>query len=409
LQAPPEVRQILRNSCYNCHSNETKLAWFDQVAPAYWLVVSDVKRARAHVNFSEIGAQPAAKQRATLFEAVNQVQAGAMPLPSYRRLHPDAVLTAEQLAVLRAYLNPPAVSSAAAEAGVTAADEEYQMWTAASKEPPHAEPAPNGIAFIPEYKNWKAISSTDRFDNQTMRVILGNDVAMKAIAENHTNPWPEGTTFAKVTWFQQPDGTGFVRTGAFQQVELMIKDRKKYAATLGWGWGRWRGDGLKPYGTTASFTDECVGCHTPLRKSDYVFTMPIGVAATQNQAAALVGDLPANPLQWRVITSALNQRDATMYTVFGNDLAVQYARAHSQHEYPTGSVLALVTWKQQEDGRWFGGRIPAQPRSVEFVTVGAGPSYSYEDFEGAPLKKVDGHALNDRAAYLLSQRAAVMP
>ncbi len=57
LQAPPEVKQILRNSCYNCHSNETKLAWFDQVVPAYWLVASDVKRARMHVNFSELGAR----------------------------------------------------------------------------------------------------------------------------------------------------------------------------------------------------------------------------------------------------------------------------------------------------------------------------------------------------------------
>ena len=54
LNAPPEVKAILKNSCYNCHSNETKLAWFDQVVPAYWLVASDVKEARKHLNFSEI-------------------------------------------------------------------------------------------------------------------------------------------------------------------------------------------------------------------------------------------------------------------------------------------------------------------------------------------------------------------
>ncbi len=82
IQAPPEVKQILRNSCYSCHSNETKLLWFDEVVPAYWLVASDVKEARKHLNFSEIGAQPAAKQKAILFEAVNMIQLGAMPLPS---------------------------------------------------------------------------------------------------------------------------------------------------------------------------------------------------------------------------------------------------------------------------------------------------------------------------------------
>ena len=82
LEAPEEVKQVLKNSCYNCHSNETKLPWFDKVVPAYWVVSSDVKEARKHLNFSEIGAQPAAKQKAALFEAVNMIQLGAMPLPS---------------------------------------------------------------------------------------------------------------------------------------------------------------------------------------------------------------------------------------------------------------------------------------------------------------------------------------
>ena len=56
IQAPEEVRTILRHSCYNCHSNETKLSWFDRISPAYWFVTQDVRRARQHVNFSEIGA-----------------------------------------------------------------------------------------------------------------------------------------------------------------------------------------------------------------------------------------------------------------------------------------------------------------------------------------------------------------
>lgn len=66
LAAPPEVKQILRGACYDCHSNETRLAWFDQVVPAYWLVAADVKQGRAHLNFSEIGRLPVAQRRATL-------------------------------------------------------------------------------------------------------------------------------------------------------------------------------------------------------------------------------------------------------------------------------------------------------------------------------------------------------
>lgn len=108
-----------------------------------------------------------------------------------------------------------------------------------------------------------------------MRAILGNDVAIKAIKDHHINPWPDGTIFAKVTWYQQLDGTGMVRTGAFKQVELMIRDSKKYSATKGWGWGRWLGTELKPYGKAADFDGECVSCHEPLRNNDYVYTIPI--------------------------------------------------------------------------------------------------------------------------------------
>jgi hypothetical protein len=84
--------------------------------------------------------------------------------------------------------------------------------------------------------------------------------------------------------------------------------------------------------------------------------------------------------------------------------------------YPAGSVLSLVTWTQTEDTRWFGARIPSQVKSAEFVIVTGATegqrSYSYEEYEGTPLKKSssqDGATPTQRAAYLLSQRAAVMP
>src|SRR5262249_1785240 len=72
LGVPWDVRQVLKAACYNCHSNETKLSWFDWPVPAYWLVVRDVNKARAKLNFSEIGKLPAAQQKGELFEAVNQ-------------------------------------------------------------------------------------------------------------------------------------------------------------------------------------------------------------------------------------------------------------------------------------------------------------------------------------------------
>ncbi|HUJ73109.1 MAG TPA: heme-binding domain-containing protein [Verrucomicrobiae bacterium] len=275
LTAPPEVKHILRTSCYDCHSNETQLAWFDEIVPAYWLVASDVKNARSRLNFSEIAKLPLAQQKAALYEAVDQIQLGAMPLPAYTRLHRDAVVTPAQLIILKNYLNPPSGPTAASANDLAADDAQYEKWTQAGTPARAVAPAPNGIEFLPDYKTWKTISTTDRFDNQSLRVILGNASAINAIAENHINPWPDGTTFAKVAWFARDDGHGQVHTGAFWQVEFMIRDSKKYAATKGWGWARWRGWGLTPYGKDAGFSAECIGCHTPVRDSDYVFTMPL--------------------------------------------------------------------------------------------------------------------------------------
>jgi len=275
LQVPPDVKQILRTSCYNCHSNETKLPWFDRIVPAYWIAAKDVREGRQHLNFCIIGSLPAGQQKAALYESVSQIELGAMPIPAYKRVHPESVITQEQLAVLKKYLTPAGPSQPATPTDIDAAAAEYEKWIQTSAAKPVVAQEPNGFTFLSDYKNWKAISSSERFDNGTVRQILGNDVAIKAIAENHIDPWPDGTVFAKVTWWQQADEKGEVRPGKFFQVEFMLRDSQKYATTLGWGWGRWRGTDLKPYGKDAEFAKECVGCHSPLRNTNYVFTMPI--------------------------------------------------------------------------------------------------------------------------------------
>ena len=98
IEAPPEVKQILRKDCYSCHSNERRLSWFDEIVPGYWLVRHHILTAREHLNFSSLGTKPAAAQKATLYEAVNMIQLGAMPLPSFRKLHSDANVTPEEMA-----------------------------------------------------------------------------------------------------------------------------------------------------------------------------------------------------------------------------------------------------------------------------------------------------------------------
>jgi len=123
-----------------------------------------------------------------------------------------------------------------------------------------------------------------------------------------------------------------------------------------------------------------------------------------------------NPLQWRIITSMADKNSSTMSTLYGNDLAVDYARTHADRKYPDGSVLALVTWKQQNDPRWFGAKIPERVSSVELLTIGAlqdgHATYSYLEYAGTPMKQSSPEQTatpSGRALFLLTQRAAVLP
>jgi hypothetical protein len=385
IQASPAVKKILEKDCYSCHSDEKRLAWFDRIVPAYWLVRHDILVAREHLNFSTLGSKPAAAQRATLFEAVNMIQLGAMPLPQFVALHRDAKVTPEELAMLKAYLAP--WSQPPAPAASTPAPKAKAPATVSLASIP-AEL--NGLPFEAGFEGWKPISTTDRGDNNTFRLILGNDIAVKAAASGNISPWPDGARLAKIAWQQELGADGLVYPGQFVQVEFMVKDARRYKDTEGWGWGRWRGLDVKPYGGDAHFVNECTGCHLPVRGDDYVYTLPVtaakagGAEVVNNNAADLPASLPYQPLAWSAITLYVDPATRTTATLYGNEAAMGAVKNRGETPaYPAGSVLALVTWGQREDPHWFGARIPDKPLTVEFVQfTAAGSQSSYRRFAG---------------------------
>jgi hypothetical protein len=93
VPAPGPVREILRRSCYDCHSHETRWPWYARVAPVSWLIRHDVTHAQEHLNFSTWNRYDAEKQKEHLEEIAEEVEEGAMPLWYYLPLHPDARLS----------------------------------------------------------------------------------------------------------------------------------------------------------------------------------------------------------------------------------------------------------------------------------------------------------------------------
>ena len=100
-----------------------------------------------------------------------------------------------------------------------------------------------GIKIPPGYRDWKLISVAHEEGNlNDLRALLGNDVAIKAYREEKL-PFPDGTIIARLAWSYVPSEENnkvfgrsqFFVAGSPTNVQFMVKDSKKYAATGGWG------------------------------------------------------------------------------------------------------------------------------------------------------------------------------
>ncbi len=104
IPAPPEVKAVLKKSCYDCHSNESIWPWYSRVAPISWLVVRDVNEARSEMNFSEWNQMTPKAQAHKLKECIEEIEEKEMPLNIYLPLHPEARVSDADLATLRAWV-----------------------------------------------------------------------------------------------------------------------------------------------------------------------------------------------------------------------------------------------------------------------------------------------------------------
>lgn len=91
VEVPPGVRALLDRACADCHSNRTAWPWYSQVAPVSWLVANHVRDGREHLNLSDWPGRH--KPEKLLDEICEEVEKDAMPLASYRALHPGAKLS----------------------------------------------------------------------------------------------------------------------------------------------------------------------------------------------------------------------------------------------------------------------------------------------------------------------------
>ena len=98
LMVPGSVEGILKTSCYDCHSNNTRYPCYANIQPMGWLLANHIKEGKAELNFSEFGSYSQRRQMSKLKAIENSIKDGTMPLTSYILIHKDAKLSKEEKA-----------------------------------------------------------------------------------------------------------------------------------------------------------------------------------------------------------------------------------------------------------------------------------------------------------------------
>ncbi|KGL62730.1 heme-binding domain-containing protein [Polaribacter sp. Hel1_85] len=98
---PPEnVHKILKESCFDCHSNKTNYPWYNKITPVNYWLADHVKDGKKHLNFSKWSEYSLKKKEHKMDELHEEVEKKKMPLDSYTWTHSEANLTQEQIDVV---------------------------------------------------------------------------------------------------------------------------------------------------------------------------------------------------------------------------------------------------------------------------------------------------------------------
>jgi hypothetical protein len=98
FKTPANVAGVLKTSCYDCHSNNTRYPWYANIQPVGWLLANHVKDGKEELNFNEFTSYSKRRQLSKMKSIHNSIKDGSMPLPAYTILHNDAKLSEESKA-----------------------------------------------------------------------------------------------------------------------------------------------------------------------------------------------------------------------------------------------------------------------------------------------------------------------
>ena len=99
-QAPKEVVELLKTSCYDCHSNQTHYPWYSNIAPVSWWLKGHIDHGREKLNFSEWDSYTPDQGDNLKIKSADMIEKKWMPILTYKIIHKDSRLNEEQREVL---------------------------------------------------------------------------------------------------------------------------------------------------------------------------------------------------------------------------------------------------------------------------------------------------------------------
>ena len=102
-KAPEKISTLLKNACYDCHSNETVYPKYAFIAPVSWSVKSHVNEGREHLNFSIWETYNKDLKKNMITKSIQTIQSKAMPMPGYIVYHKEANLSEAERALMIQY------------------------------------------------------------------------------------------------------------------------------------------------------------------------------------------------------------------------------------------------------------------------------------------------------------------
>lgn len=94
---PAEVTQILKTTCFDCHSAKTNYPWYNNITPVNYWLDEHVRDGKKHLDFSKWSEYSLKRKEHKMDELYEEVEKKEMPLNSYTWTHADANLTQAQI------------------------------------------------------------------------------------------------------------------------------------------------------------------------------------------------------------------------------------------------------------------------------------------------------------------------